>query len=81
MQIQRATLKDCQEATDLVIAIDVLRAFTTAAYLFDRGAESIILVSEVDEAFRLKNCDPAFLIVGAVDGVQVHGFDFGNSPS
>jgi len=81
MQIQRATINDCQEAAGLVVAIDVLRAFTTAAYLFDNGAENIILVSEVDEAFRLKNSNPELLLVGEVDGIQVPGFDFGNSPS
>lgn len=81
MQIERATIDDCQDAADLAVVIDVLRAFTTAAYIFNRGAEKIIVVSEVDEAVLLKKENPEFLIVGEVDGIQVPGFDFGNSPS
>jgi 2-phosphosulfolactate phosphatase len=81
MEIQRATLSSCHQATDLVVAIDVLRAFTTAAYLFHGGVEEILLVSGVQEAFRLRTEMPDCLIVGEVDGIQVQGFDFGNSPS
>lgn len=81
MEIQRATLDTCHTASGLVVVIDVLRAFTTSAYLFQAGAEEIILVSGVDEAFRLREKMPDCIIVGEVDGIQVPGFDLGNSPS
>ncbi|MGV8025463.1 MAG: 2-phosphosulfolactate phosphatase [Anaerolineaceae bacterium] len=81
MEIHRATLDTCHTASGLVVVIDVLRAFTTSAYLFQAGADEIILVSGVDEAFQLRKEIPDSIIVGEVDGIQVPGFDLGNSPS
>jgi 2-phosphosulfolactate phosphatase len=81
MRMARVVLESCGEATDLVVAIDVIRAFTTSAYLFSAGVEEIFLVSEVDEAFSLREKMPGCLISGEVRGVKVNGFDFGNSPS
>ncbi len=81
MKISRATLATCSTAKDLVVAIDVLRAFTTAAYLFSKGVKEIILVSGVEEAFSLREAMPDCLILGEVHGVKVSGFDLGNSPS
>ena len=81
MQIKRATLENCHEETDTVVVIDVLRAFTTAAYAFAAGASEIILAGSVEEAFRLKKQIPESLIMGEVDGYPVEGFDLSNSPS
>lgn len=81
MEILRAELSTCHTATGLVVAIDVLRAFTTAAYLFGAGAAEIILVSGVEEAFRLRENMPDCLLLGEVNGIKVPGFDLGNSPS
>ena len=55
MMIQRATLETCGEATGTVVVIDVLRAFTTAAYAFATGAADITLVGEIEEAFTLRD--------------------------
>ena len=63
-----------------VVVIDVLRAFTCAAFAFDRGAESIVLVSTTDEAFAVKRARPDVLMMGEVGGRIIPGFDFGNSP-
>ena len=81
MQIKRATLENCHDETDTVVVIDVLRAFTTAAYAFAAGALEIILAGSVEEAFRLKKQIPESLIMGEVDGYPVEGFDLSNSPS
>jgi len=81
MQIKRTTLENCGEETDTVVAIDVLRAFTTAAFAFERGALEIILVSSIDEAFTLREQFPESLIMGELDCYPVEGFDFNNSPS
>ncbi|MDT8898144.1 2-phosphosulfolactate phosphatase [Thermanaerothrix sp. 4228-RoL] len=78
---QRANLETCAQAADIVVVIDVLRAFSTAAYAFAAGAERILLVSTVDEALALKQRLPHALIVGEVNGFSVPGFDFCNSPS
>lgn len=81
MRIIRTNLSAFDPNTDLLVAIDVLRAFTTASYLFSVGVEEIILVPQVQEAFKLREEMPDSLICGEVNGIKVPGFDFGNSPS
>ena len=78
---RRATLETCAEARGTVIVIDVLRAFTTAAFAFDAGVEAIRPVSEVEEAFALRDEHPQWLIMGEEGGLPVNGFDFDNSPA
>jgi len=73
-------LAGAQNAEGTVVIIDVYRAFTTAAMVFLRGAEKIVLVAEVDEALALKARGVGSLCVGEVDGKRPDGFDFGNSP-
>ena len=74
-------LEDCHTATGVVILIDVLRAFSTAAYAFSRGAREIQLVSTVEEALSLKTSIPNAKAMGEVGGLPPEGFDFGNSPT
>jgi len=64
-----------------VVVIDVLRAFTTAAYAFASGAERIVLVSGADEAFALRGRMPNAVLVGEHEGRKIAGFDQGNSPA
>jgi 2-phosphosulfolactate phosphatase len=64
-----------------VVAIDVLRAFTTAAYAFGAGAEAIYLVSGIDEALAFKHTHPDAFAVGEDHGLRPDGFDFSNSPA
>lgn len=71
----------CHTATGLVVVIDVIRAFSNAAYAFSIGAESITLVSGVEEALELKALIPGSLVMGEVGGLPPEGFDFGNSPT
>lgn len=72
---------NCHAATGLVVVIDVIRAFSNAAYAFSVGAESITLVSGVEEALALKAQIPGALVMGEVGGLPPPGFDFGNSPT
>ncbi len=81
MKFKYVMLEDCATATGTVIVIDVIRAFTTAAYAFQVGAESINLVGTVNEAFALKEKIPGALIMGEDRGLPPQGFDFGNSPT
>jgi 2-phosphosulfolactate phosphatase len=81
MHFNRATLENCSEAIGTVVVIDVLRAFSTAAYAFAAGAEQITLVGTVEEAFALRASAPSSLLIGEVEGLPIPGFDFGNSPS
>lgn len=81
MIFKTATLEDCHTATGLVIVIDVLRAFSNAAYAFAQGADRIVLVSTVEEALQLKQEIPNSLAIGEVGGIPPTGFDLGNSPT
>lgn len=70
------------EAQDVVVVIDVLRSFSTAAYAFAAGAEAIYPVETTAEAYHLQQVLPRALTTGAVGGGDpVPGFDFGNSPT
>jgi 2-phosphosulfolactate phosphatase len=81
MQISIGSLLEgARQATGTAIIIDVFRAFTTAAVAFSRGAESIVLVAEVDEALELRRRGTGDLCMGEVGGMRPNGFDFGNSP-
>jgi 2-phosphosulfolactate phosphatase len=80
MEFVRASLETCGTATDTVVAIDVLRAFSTAAYAFAAGAREIVLVGSVEEALALKKQMPGALVMGEVGGLPVKEFDFSNSP-
>ncbi len=81
MKFNYTDLDTCHTASGLVIAIDVLRAFSNAAYAFSRGAKEIRLVSTVDEALALRSRLPNARAMGEVGGLPPAGFDFGNSPA
>lgn len=70
-----------EAARGLTVVIDVLRAFTVAAYAFAGGATEIMLVSGVDEAFALRQRFPDALLIGEVGGRLIPGFDLNNSPT
>jgi 2-phosphosulfolactate phosphatase len=63
-------------AEGVVVVIDVLRAFTTAAYAFNAGIAEIELVSTAEEAFAI-----AGFRMGEIGGRLIPGFDHNNSPS
>ncbi|MBI2308297.1 MAG: 2-phosphosulfolactate phosphatase [Rhodocyclales bacterium] len=70
------------DGDDVVVVIDVLRSFSTAAYAFAAGARAIHPVETVAEAFALQRQLPHAITTGAIAGGDpVPGFDFGNSPS
>ena len=81
MNFHYTNLETCHEATGLVIVIDVLRAFSNAAYAFSRGAKEIYPVGGAEEALRFKAETPNSLAAGEVGGLPPEGFDFGNSPT
>lgn len=72
---------DAPEATGAVVVVDVLRAFTTAAYAFAAGAHRIWLVDTVEAALTLKASRPGALAMGEDGGRRIAGFDFANSPA
>ncbi|WMX48638.1 2-phosphosulfolactate phosphatase [Streptomyces roseicoloratus] len=62
----------------VAVVVDVLRAFTVAAWAFARGAERIVLARSAAEALALKAENPGWLALK--DGAPVEGFDAVNSP-
>ena len=74
-------IEGSKKAKGLTVIIDVFRAFSTACYVFAAGAERIIPVEHVEEAFSLKNKMPDVVMLGERFERKVTGFDFGNSPT
>jgi 2-phosphosulfolactate phosphatase len=64
----------------VVVAVDVLRAFSTAAYAFAAGVSAIWLAAGVDEALALGRSIPGALVMGEDHGRRPRGFDLSNSP-
>lgn len=82
MKIHKIHRRNASEARGVVVVIDVIRAFTTAAFAFSKGAEKIILVKDVEDAFRLKSHDPACMLMGEENGgYPIKDFQLNNSPS
>jgi 2-phosphosulfolactate phosphatase len=71
---------ELQGVSGVVVAVDVLRAFTTAAYAFAAGATSICLVGTVAEALELARSIPGSLTMGEEHGNRPQGFNYSNSP-
>lgn len=73
-------IEGAKKAKGLTVIIDVFRAFTTACYVFNNGAEKIIPVGDIELAYKLKREHPDYILMGERDGYIQPGFDFGNSP-
>ena len=81
VQVRMVDLDRAASATGVVIVIDVLRAFTTAAIALERGARRIWPVATVEEALAVRDATAGALAVGEVGGLPVEGFDLSNSPT
>ncbi|MBP6334154.1 MAG: 2-phosphosulfolactate phosphatase [Bacteroidia bacterium] len=67
-----------KDEESIVVIIDILRATSAICTAFEHGAEKVIPVATVAEAKVYK--EKGFLVGAERDGMQVEGFDFGNSP-
>jgi 2-phosphosulfolactate phosphatase len=74
-------LEGSKEASGLTVIIDVFRAFSTTCYAFYAGASKIIPVAEIEQAYKIKEDNPDYILVGERNEQKPPGFDFGNSPS
>lgn len=81
MNFHYTNLSTCSSATGMVVVVDVIRAFTTAAFAFSRGAEKILPVGTMEEVLELKQKIPGSMACGENKGLAPVGFDFGNSPT
>jgi 2-phosphosulfolactate phosphatase len=66
------------EVPSVAVVIDVMRAFTVAAWVFARGAERIVLAASEEEALALKGSHAGWLALK--DGAPAAGYDAVNSP-
>ncbi|MET9561701.1 2-phosphosulfolactate phosphatase [Streptomyces tauricus] len=66
------------EPPSVAVVIDVMRAYTVAAWAIAQGAEKIVLAESLDEALALKARHPDW--VALKDGPPAPGFDAVNSP-
>ena len=71
-------IAECGGVSGTAVVIDVLRAYTTAAWAFHLGVERIVLSDDIDEALRLKASIPGALALK--DAALVPGFELSNSP-
>lgn len=62
------------------MAIDVIRAFTTAAYAFAAGAARIVLADTVAAALRFGGEYAGSVVMGEDHGRKPDGFEYSNSP-
>lgn len=67
---------------EVVVVIDVLRAFTTVPALFDRAVTRVLAVDTRERAIALRDEQvPDALLAGEIGGAPIEGFDLGNSPT
>lgn len=82
MRVVRTDLSHSHELEGVVVVIDVLRAFTTAAYAFAAGARAMAVAHSIAEVETLRSRHHPSIAVGAyAGGMPIPGFDHGNSPT
>jgi 2-phosphosulfolactate phosphatase len=82
MEIRRSDLAHGHELEGVVVVVDVLRAFSTAAYAFAAGARAVIAAHSIEEIEPLRRRHAPSITVGAQPGGRpVPGLDYGNSPA
>jgi len=74
-------IEGAKQARGLTVIIDVFRAFSTACYVVRNGARQIIPVGDVDLAYKLREENPDYILMGERKGKMLPGFDYGNSPT
>ena len=67
-------------ANDVYIVIDVIRATTSMAVMFDQGAARVLVAGTIEEAREAAQKIPGVLLCGERNVQPVPGFDYGNSP-
>jgi 2-phosphosulfolactate phosphatase len=74
-------IEGAKNAIGLTVVIDVFRAFSLACYIMEQGAKEIISVGDIKLAYKLKEENPGYILVGERHEKIPKGFDYGNSPT
>jgi 2-phosphosulfolactate phosphatase len=69
---------ECADVDGIAVVVDVLRAFSFAAYALDRGVDRLILTDDLDDARSVAASIPGALL--GKDGPPEPGFELLNSP-
>jgi 2-phosphosulfolactate phosphatase len=67
-------------ARTVYIVVDVIRATTTLAVMFERGVRRVYVARDVSEARAMRATLPGALVAGEVAATPPPDFDHGNSP-
>jgi len=82
MEIQILQLiEGARAARGLTVIIDVFRAMTVEAYVLQNGADDLLPMGSLEEAYAYRDAHPGTILIGERGGKKCPGFDFGNSPS
>lgn len=73
-------LEGARQARGAAVIIDVFRAYSVECYGFAQGLRRIYPVGGLEEARRMKEEHPDYLLCGEREGRKQPGCDFGNSP-
>jgi 2-phosphosulfolactate phosphatase len=76
-----AIVVDEQSANDIYIVIDVIRATTSMAVMFDQGAARVLVAGTIEQAQEAARIIPGRLLCGERNVQKIPGFDYGNSPT
>lgn len=78
MKVSFLAREDSMPCSDFVVVIDVISAFTTAAWLFAQNAAAVMVAETAAHARALKLEDSRRCLVGEEGGLPIEGFDFPN---
>ncbi|MEU1173976.1 2-phosphosulfolactate phosphatase [Streptomyces microflavus] len=78
METRFVGIAELAEIPSVAVVVDVMRAFTVAAWAFARCAEKIVLAESLDDALALTALHPEW--VALKDGPPAPGFALVNSP-
>lgn len=82
MEIEILQLAEgAKKASGITIIIDVFRAFSLEAYLFHNGCKKVYAIYDKETAYRFKEKNPDYILIGERHGKILPGFDYGNAPS
>ena len=73
------SIGECESVSGAAVVIDVMRAYTVAAWALHSGASRMILIDDIEEALEIKARIPGSLALK--DAAPVAGFDLYNSPA
>lgn len=65
---------------DIFIVIDVIRATTTLAVIFEQGASRVFIAGSIEQARTAAQIRPGRFLCGERNVRPLPGFDYGNSP-